>query len=1036
MPFSVNARPDAEQRIQRPGSLPRRRTRTSARAPRDADALRASATAGLTAGAGPVDTEPATALPAGTSRRHRNGASALVAVLLLVAAFVASAGPAAPTARAGTITVGACEMASAVINPVDLWRDATNWYWEPYFSNDLPATCADAVNGIQLRTSGSGDIGWDGNTGISVTSPFPAAWLSRLDGAWTTNPSIAGSWIVRAIAFDDTNVQPVVIGCHTAAQCSAFSTTGSPVEIPDDTRYVKWEAVCRSSPCAVRGVDWLWRTSRMTVTLNDPRAPVVVDSSATGSPLTGPARWLRGRQAISIRAEDNGGLGIASTRVLVDGNEISSSNDATCPQQWSRGLWCYESVVTTSTINTTGLADGEHELTIEATDASGNQTQKRSTFRTDNHGDTPTAATVSPSAWTTTNAFDLAWSNPAGASPIVAVHVTRCEHDGSSCATDRIAGADIATVPDRTVPAPGAWPTSIALEDEAGNIGSAIDAGTLRLASAPVATVSPSVTGTARESEQLTSDAGSWRGVPAPAVVDHRWLICDDHGDACQPFAEADSDTVALRPAHVGATFRVEIVARNAGGERTERSAPSAVVRARPPVLTAPPRAAAPTGRAVPPPGATLRDAVTVGGTLDVRGDAWDGTPNLTVDVQWQRCDDRGTDCAAIDGARDRTYAPDRADIGAAIRAEIIATNVGGSATAATEPVLVVDDADPTDPADPPTEEEGQAPPAPTPTGDARVEAVAAVERPAAIASMLSGTAPRASCVRELRVHLPARGRLRVDGNLPGLARVLAGGQVVLRLQTTAEGVSVRNGLGRLLGIARSSAPVSWIRQSARRVTARAADGSALVVLGIDSTLGRAIVKGRTCRFTAPPAARVVARADRLARLSAWLVDEHGSAITNAKVRVTDGARISTRTTDWRGRVRIELGGRGGSRPVTLTFAGDEHHKPTRLDARLTVQGVAELAGTATDARVNLHGKVHGAARTVHVEYLAPDMRWRPLTTAHVARNGRWAVRARTPRQHAGGPQLVMRTVIGAAGAFTARTGGEVRIDLRKAGQR
>ncbi|MDO8198551.1 hypothetical protein Q7L73_10365 [Conexibacter sp. CPCC 205762] len=1018
-----------EERLQRPSAIPRRRTRTAVRASRDSRG-RLKRTA--------LNNGSADPFPAAARSRHRP-TSMLLGLLLAIVALAASGAMTAPAARAGTIDVGACEMASAVLNPADMWTGGLNWYLEPYFAFDIPATCAEAVDGVQLKTSGIGDIAWDGSARLEIVSPFPAATLSGVVGTWTTNPAIGPGWHLRAIAFNDSNVQPIVAGCNTQTECRAFSATDKSVSIPADTRRVAWEAHCYGSPCTVTSSQWLWRASRMTVTVNDPRAPVLVESSATGSPLTAPTRWLRGRQAISIRAEDVGGLGIEHTAVVVDGRTIPSTSDATCDHQWQAGRWCGERAVTTATIDTGLLAGGEHELTIEAVDASGNATQKRTTFRTDNHGDTPTTPSLSPNAWTTTNAFDLRWTNPGDGSPIVAAHITRCDANTTTCETDRVAGGDITAVLGRAVPAPGEWPTAIALEDEAGNIGPPVAAGSSRLASPPVATLAPGVTGSALEGERLTSDEGSWTGVPAPAIVERQWWICDRAGTGCTPLSDAVGDTVQLRPEHVGATFRVTVVARNAGGERAERSAPSDVVQARPPVLIAPPRTTAPAGRTLPPPpGAALRAAVAAGETLDVGGDAWDGTPNLTVGVQWQRCNDRGTGCVAIDGADDRTYISNRSDIGSAVRAEIVASNSGGNATAVTDPVLIIDDPqarEPADSEDPPTGEEIVALAALPPEGAAPVGPLAAGKRPA-VASILSSTAPRARCVRELRVHLPAHGHLGVDGTLPGGARVLAGRRVVLQLQTRPDGVAVRDGRGALLGIARSRAPVTWLGQSPRRVTARAADGSALVVLGLDSGRGRAIVKGRTCRFSAAPTAHVVARADRSARWSAWLVDDAGAALPNAPITVRDGTRFTTTTTDRRGRVRIESNARRGTRVVTLTFAGNASHEPAKLDARLTIQGVATLVGHATDASVQLHGTMHGAARTLGVDYLASDMRWVRLATARVAADGRWRVRAATPRRHAGGPQLVLRTAVGAAGRFAARTGGDVRVDLRPGARR
>lgn len=955
-----------------------------------------------------------------TKRWARGGAIAV--------AVAAAVGASAPGASAGTIEVGACETASSVIAPADLWRGTVPAYYSTLMAHDVPFSCAE-VDGMQLKVTGAGDVPWDGAVRISTESPFARATLSAVEGAWATNPALQAGWSIKAQTTTDLGGQQLVTSCLTQAACQAWSTTGTRVALPAGTRRLEWVAHCQGSPCAAAAPQWLWRTTRMTVTVTDPSAPVVVAGSAVGPVLTAPTRWLRGRQRLSIRADDVGGLGVETTRVLLDGDEIASTNDAWCGHQWAAGSWCAERVITSTTINTTGLSDGEHDLTIEAIDASGNSTERRSTFRADNHGDTPTQARLSPTGWTTTNAFDLDWALPAGrGAPIVAAHVTRCDQDGGACVTSRIPGANVEELSGVAVPAAGEWEYAIAIEDEAGNVGPAVPAGRASLAAAPFVAVAPSLSGSTRESDELAIDVGRWTGVPTPVVDDVKWLICDGSGNDCDPLAAVAGPRLQLRPEHVGATVRIEVTAHNAGGARTERSAPSAVVQARPPVLMAPPRSSTPAGRSVPAPaGAAVREAIEIGGTLNVSGDTWDGTDNLVVAVQWQQCSDAGVDCAAIAGATGRAYTPSPDDIGHAVRAEVVASNVAGTATAVTDPVLILA----IEARDIPAEgEAGKAPPV---AGGAPDDGGLQEPRSGRVASLLSSTAPRARCVRELRVHLPARGRLRVEGGLPGRARVLAGDRVVLQLATAGGDVTVRDGHGQLLGTARGSAAVRWIRQSPTRVAARAADGSALVVLGIDHQRGTAIVKGRTCRYTAPRSARVIARADRAARWSAWLIDEHGNPVTDAEIVVSDGARTHRSRTDRAGRVRLTLSTDRGSRAVTVSFTGDERHAPAALPVQLTIQSVAAAQGRRRGPIVELHGTVRGAAREVRVQYRDQLQRWQPLARASVAANGRWTLRTKTPQQHAGGPQLVVRTIVDPTGTFAGRAGGEIRIDLREA---
>lgn len=938
---------------------------------------------------------------------------------------MAAAGANAPAAFAGTIEVGACQVASSPLAPSTLWTASVPDWAAARVDAEVPESCSEVQPDLQLKVTGAGDgtVPWNYGMGISATSPFPRAFLTGFEGAWMTNPALPAGWRLRAIAFNDMNDQPIVASCVAPGPCSAWSTSGTRVTLPSDTRSLKWEALCGGSPCAASLATWLWRSSRMVLSVTDPDAPVLVDGSATGAALTAPASWLRGTQRVSIRSDDPGGLGVEATSVLVDGSPVASASTAECYRLWSPGGWCSERVVTSATLATAGLADGEHDLVIEAIDASGNRSERRSTFRVDNHGDSPSNVTVGPASWTTTNAFALAWENPAGSgAPIAAAHVTRCDADGADCETTRIAGADLDAVSAIAVPAAGAWRLAVALEDAAGNIGPATAAGQARLAAVPTVTVAPTVSGSAREGEELTIDAGTWSGVPAP-VVEQEVLMCDENGDDCDPFATPAGGRVQLRPEHVGATFRVEVTARNAGGQRTERSAPSAIVTARPPLLTTPPRTSAPRGSTEPAPvGAAVREAIRIGGRLGVDGDAWDGTDAMVVAVQWQQCNDAGTDCGAIPDAIERTYEPSRADVGHAVRAEIRASNMAGSATAVTDPVLVLAAAE-----DPPASGGGDE----RPPIDATPIAAPSTSR---VGVVLSVSRPTARCVGQLRERLAGTGRLTVSGSLPGTATIAAGGRPVLTLRAGEDAVTIRTARGRLLGVSRGVGTVALVRRGPARVSARALDGSLLVAIGTQGK--RVVIKGRSCIYTTATDAQVAARVDRPTRATVYLTTDTGTPVSNALVDVVDGTRRTTVRTDEAGQAALQLDHRAGSRTVTLAFAGDDARAPATLPVAVAVRGTTTLTGSVTTSRAQLRGRVTGAPEAaVTVAFLDAQKRWRPLAEATADRAGRWSATVSTPRVRSGGPQLVLRATVDGKEPFARRTGGQVRLDVQMHGR-
>lgn len=530
---------------------------------------------------------------------------------------------------------------------------------------------------------------------------------------------------------------------------------------------------------------------------------------------------------------------------------------------------------------------------------------------------------------------------------------------------------------------------------------------------APGSTSTPFVSGRTVEGETLQSDSGSWSGT-GPLLFEHEWLSCEQTGESCTPIAGADAgDELTLTPALVGRTVRVRITATGPGGSHSARSAPTAPIAARPPLNILPPRIAPPAGGLLQPPaGATATAAVRVGGALEVGEDAWDGTGSLDYAVQWERCSAVVSNCRPIPNAQSRAYSPVVADVDHAVRARITATNIAGAAEAVTEPVLVLGD-DVT--ALPATET-----PAAFPT-------LPAASRPLASAVLSLGQ-PRAHCVGSLRAHLGPGGRLRVRGSLAAGATILAGGRPVLRLVQRDGDLVARTAGGRVLALARDVGQVSWLRRTSERVSLRSTTGGVLLAVGAGSAT--VVVKGRTCRFRTAAAEPIAARADRAGRAWAYLTTDTGAPIAGAELRVTDRGRLRTIRTDARGRARLRLTTAAGGRAVAIAYAGDQAHAPVALTATLRVRATSTISGSARATRLLLRGRVTGEPRTVRVQYLDARRRWRQLGRASAGASGRWKLSVARPRAYAGATQVVLRTVLPARGAFLARVGGEVRVNL------
>jgi hypothetical protein len=96
--------------------------------------------------------------------------------------------------------------------------------------------------------------------------------------------------------------------------------------------------------------------------------------------------------------------------------------------------------------------------------------------------------------------------------------------------------------------------------------------------SVPPTNVSPpTIAGSPQVGQTLTAQgAGTWTG--NPTAFTFRWQRCDAAGGACADIAGATGGTYVLTSADAGSTIRVAVTARNAAGEATAVSAPTAVV--------------------------------------------------------------------------------------------------------------------------------------------------------------------------------------------------------------------------------------------------------------------------------------------------------------------------------------------------------------------------------------------------------------------------------------------------------------------------
>lgn len=115
----------------------------------------------------------------------------------------------------------------------------------------------------------------------------------------------------------------------------------------------------------------------------------------------------------------------------------------------------------------------------------------------------------------------------------------------------------------------------VALEDAAGNLTTVHD-DTITTHNGPIATQAPALAGAGRVGTPLSTGTGQWDG--APTAYGYRWLRCDADGEVCSAIAGATAATYPVTAPDAYHRLVAEVVAANASGAGSVRSAPTGVI--------------------------------------------------------------------------------------------------------------------------------------------------------------------------------------------------------------------------------------------------------------------------------------------------------------------------------------------------------------------------------------------------------------------------------------------------------------------------
>jgi hypothetical protein len=258
-----------------------------------------------------------------------------------------------------------------------------------------------------------------------------------------------------------------------------------------------------------------------------------------------------------------------------------------------------------------------------------------------------------------------AWS---GATPITyAYQWQSCNSDGGACediedATAQrytISSADLATtlrvLVTATNPGGSLQATSAASAE--------VEAG------APVELEAPSVSGISTVGEMLQANAGVWGGTETE--VGYQWERCNAAGGECADIVGATESGFTLSEGDIGKTLRIRVGVSNALGSLTAVSPVSPEVEATAATLVdtwAP----------------TISGTLQSGQTLTANVGSWLGTSMIGYMYQWERCNEYGYDCEAIEYAAWPTYVPEPDDVGYTLRVRVTAAEASGTASQTT----------------------------------------------------------------------------------------------------------------------------------------------------------------------------------------------------------------------------------------------------------------------------------------------------------------------------------------------------------------
>lgn len=534
----------------------------------------------------------------------RGGLGRIVAmgIGLAVALLLIAAGE----ARAGKYAVAQCGW---YVGADAAWADTTGGVKFRPDGYCVPPPGADPFDGAHLKSftrNGQATVSgtrfarwrWTAPPGTGITQVRGTWWHALHDGLEQrlgTDPGNGVLDVFAAAGATDVTPREFVAGFPTPR--AAFE---------DRLLCARGE----SKWCSLDATSWS-ALRALTITVEDGAPP----AAGIGGELIAPG-WHRGGQGVGFWAGELG-AGVRFGETTVDGARVNLT-EYPCAKALIGSEWratqmqpCPLSPSGSAVVDTTRFSDGPHSAHHCVTDFSGNVGCTADvTIHIDNNppAHPRSLAVAADEQWRRVNDFDLSWVNPdqAPASPIWGAYWRIAGPAGYDTGVQFVAGRDVAALPDRSLPAPGAYSFQLWLRDEAGNSSSATAVEVpLRFDDVPPA-VAFAEGGGDEGPDQLRAAVADAHSGPAPGgAIAYRRLGVDAWTELptkTQSEAESGRATLLARTPELGPgtyVFRAEAVDRAGntasttlradGTQMAIRKAPSAVAPRQP----LPPRAKA-----------------------------------------------------------------------------------------------------------------------------------------------------------------------------------------------------------------------------------------------------------------------------------------------------------------------------------------------------------------------------------------------------------------------------------------------------------